>query len=73
VAHPGGFEPALDLAGAAQARPWTRGMRPWESEEYPGTAAAKGRWILCHMIEEYARHNGHADLLREPIDGATGE
>ncbi|MGB9376938.1 MAG: DinB family protein [Mycobacteriales bacterium] len=31
------------------------------------------RWILVHMIEEYARHNGHADLLRERIDGATGE
>lgn len=31
------------------------------------------RWILVHMIEEYGRHNGHADLLRERIDGATGE
>lgn len=31
------------------------------------------RWILVHMIEEYARHNGHADLLREAWDGATGE
>ena len=31
------------------------------------------RWLLLHMIEEYARHNGHADLLREAIDGATGE
>ncbi len=31
------------------------------------------RWIFTHMIEEYARHNGHADLLRERIDGATGE
>jgi len=31
------------------------------------------RWILVHMIEEYARHNGHADLLRERIDGRTGE
>jgi uncharacterized damage-inducible protein DinB len=31
------------------------------------------RWILCHLIEEYARHNGHADLLRESIDGVTGE
>lgn len=31
------------------------------------------RWVLIHMIEEYARHNGHADLLRERIDGATGE
>jgi hypothetical protein len=31
------------------------------------------RWVLAHMLEEYARHNGHADLLREAIDGATGE
>ena len=31
------------------------------------------RWIVVHMIEEYARHNGHADLLRESIDGQTGE
>jgi uncharacterized damage-inducible protein DinB len=31
------------------------------------------RWILTHMLEEYARHNGHADLLRESIDGTTGE
>jgi uncharacterized damage-inducible protein DinB len=30
------------------------------------------RWIYTHMIEEYARHNGHADLLREVIDGTTG-
>lgn len=31
------------------------------------------RWIMVHMVEEYARHNGHADLLREQIDGETGE
>lgn len=31
------------------------------------------RWVYVHMIEEYARHNGHADLLREAIDGTTGE
>jgi hypothetical protein len=31
------------------------------------------RWIYHHMIEEYARHNGHADLIRERIDGATGD
>jgi uncharacterized damage-inducible protein DinB len=31
------------------------------------------RWLYVHMIEEYARHNGHADLLREAIDGGTGE
>ena len=30
------------------------------------------RWILVHMIEEYCRHNGHADLIRESIDGQTG-
>jgi uncharacterized damage-inducible protein DinB len=31
------------------------------------------RWVFLHMIEEYARHNGHADLLRQRIDGATGD
>jgi hypothetical protein len=31
------------------------------------------RWVYIHMIEEYARHNGHADLLREVVDGATGD
>jgi uncharacterized damage-inducible protein DinB len=30
------------------------------------------RWVLMHMIEEYARHNGHADLLRQRLDGAVG-
>ena len=30
------------------------------------------RWIYVHMIEEYARHNGHADLIRELVDGAVG-
>lgn len=38
-----------------------------------GKARVSARWILTHMIEEYARHNGHADLLRENIDGETGE
>lgn len=31
------------------------------------------RWVYVHMVEEYARHNGHADLLRERIDGSTGD
>ncbi|MFB7503462.1 DinB family protein [Streptomyces broussonetiae] len=31
------------------------------------------RWIYTHMIEEYARHNGHADLIRERIDGSAGD
>jgi len=42
--------------------------QPWPSGESPSL-----RWILVHMIEEYARHNGHADLIRESIDGQTGE
>ena len=31
------------------------------------------RWVLVHMVEEYARHNGHVDLLRQRIDGAVGQ
>ena len=42
--------------------------RKWPSGESPSL-----RWILVHMIEEYARHNGHADFIREAIDGSTGE
>ncbi len=37
-----------------------------------GRGEISARWVLVHMIEEYARHNGHADLLRERIDGSTG-
>ncbi|WP_067665210.1 DinB family protein [Nocardia miyunensis] len=41
---------------------------------HPRTGREIGlRWVYLHMIEEYARHNGHADLLRERIDGVTGE
>jgi len=39
----------------------------------PHGSAVPVRDVLVHMIEEYARHNGHADLLRECIDGRTGE
>ncbi|MGW6316394.1 DinB family protein [Streptomyces sp. NPDC055099] len=45
------------------------------SEQEAGHVGDSGvslRWIMVHMIEEYARHNGHADLLRERIDGVTG-
>jgi uncharacterized damage-inducible protein DinB len=42
--------------------------RRWPTGESPTL-----RWVLVHMIEEYARHNGHADLLRESVDGETGE
>jgi uncharacterized damage-inducible protein DinB len=40
---------------------------------WPDGRAPSLRWIVVHMIEEYARHNGHADLIRESIDGAVGE
>jgi uncharacterized damage-inducible protein DinB len=43
-------------------------LRTW-----PDGRAPSLRWILCHLIEEYARHNGHADLIRESVDGLTGE
>ena len=43
------------------AHTWSDGRRP------------SLRWTMLHMIEEYARHNGHADLIRESIDGTTGE
>jgi uncharacterized damage-inducible protein DinB len=40
---------------------------------WDGQGRVSLRWVLVHMIEEYARHNGHADLIREAIDGQTGE
>lgn len=40
---------------------------------WPDGRAPSLRWTMVHMIEEYARHNGHADLLREAVDGETGE
>jgi uncharacterized damage-inducible protein DinB len=38
----------------------------------PGEGPVSLRWVLAHLLEEYARHNGHADLLREQIDGTVG-
>jgi hypothetical protein len=52
--------------GGGLGRPAVRG--------WPDGRAPNLRWIFVHMIEEYARHNGHADLLREAVDGgAIGE
>jgi uncharacterized damage-inducible protein DinB len=42
-------------------------------QAWPDGTSPSLRWIVVHMIEEYARHNGHADLLRESVDGLTGE
>ncbi|MDQ4094776.1 MAG: DinB family protein [Actinomycetota bacterium] len=41
--------------------------------EHPRRGRVTLRWVLLHMVEETARHNGHADIMRELIDGATGD
>lgn len=51
----------------------TAGLDQLAQRTWPDGRAPSLRWILCHMIEEYARHNGHADLIRETVDGETGE
>ncbi|CAN5352370.1 hypothetical protein BH23ACT6_BH23ACT6_13950 [soil metagenome] len=63
------YEENLQRADAALA-----GRSPDESTARPRRSgeALNVRWVLLHMIEEYARHAGHADLLRESIDGQTG-
>ncbi len=77
----GGITEALDAWRATVDR--NRALSATASLDAPGRltaaeAAMAGsdtvslRWILVHMIEEYARHNGHADLIRERIDGVTG-
>jgi uncharacterized damage-inducible protein DinB len=49
------------------------GLEQRSAKTWPDGSGPSLRWILVHMIEEYARHNGHADLIRESIDGETGE
>ncbi|MEV6247465.1 DinB family protein [Streptomyces sp. NPDC051742] len=51
----------------------TRGLDDLGAGEHRSGRTFNLRWIYLHMIEEYARHNGHADLLRERVDGATGD
>ena len=53
---------SFDSLEATSATPNRRSGRPYTL-----------RWVLVHMIEEYARHNGHADLIREALDGAVGQ
>jgi uncharacterized damage-inducible protein DinB len=52
---------------------YSHGGEPARGKPRPSARPRNVRWILTHMVEEYARHNGHADLLREAIDGETGE
>jgi uncharacterized damage-inducible protein DinB len=67
---------------------WEHDLAAWHAEcersranaadkalDHTGTRRGQAvslRWIYTHMIEEYARHNGHADLIRELVDGAVG-
>jgi uncharacterized damage-inducible protein DinB len=68
------WQEAVDRSRSLVAEALARGgldqlaQRTWADGRAPSL-----RWILCHMIEEYARHNGHADLIRESVDGETGE
>lgn len=52
-------------------------MADWTDLTEPVRGERRGRpvnlrWVMVHLIEEYARHLGHLDLLRERIDGQTG-
>ncbi len=50
-----------------------RGLDGELAVQWPDGTAPSVRWMLVHLIEEYARHNGHADLLRQAVDGQVGE
>jgi uncharacterized damage-inducible protein DinB len=68
------WEAAVTRSRAATARALADGgMGRLAARTWPDGRAPSLRWIVTHMIEEYARHNGHADLLRESVDGETGE
>jgi uncharacterized damage-inducible protein DinB len=65
---------ATYVAECAAADDAARGHSLDDTFVHPRTGARMDlRWIYLHMIEEYARHNGHADLIRELIDGVTGD
>ncbi len=59
---------ASAVRSVAARLPLDTADRPWGRDEEFSL-----RWILVHLVEEYARHNGHADLVREALDGVTGE
>jgi hypothetical protein len=65
------YQRLLDECAASRAA--ADGHELDDSCAHPQWTQLSLRWIYAHMIEEYARHNGHADLLREAIDGSTGE
>ncbi|HUD68932.1 MAG TPA: DinB family protein [Acidimicrobiales bacterium] len=64
-----------DLASFLAECEASRGASEGKDLEHTGIRRGEPcslRWIYVHMIEEYARHNGHADLIREMLDGAVG-
>jgi len=63
----------IGIADANLAKFKLDGMAARASVRRPETGIPNVRWIVVHMIEEYARHCGHADLLRECIDGSKGD
>jgi uncharacterized damage-inducible protein DinB len=68
------WEESVGLARASLGDALTHGdLGQLASRSWPDGRSPNLRWIVCHMIEEYARHNGHADLIREAVDGSTGE
>jgi uncharacterized damage-inducible protein DinB len=75
-AHDGpGVDETFDLwrAACARSRKIVEAAPSLDDVGHDDDETYSLRWILTHMIEEYARHNGHADLLRERLDGQTGE
>ena len=60
-------------AECARSRSFAQAAESLEITGRYGDETYSLRYVLNHMIEEYARHNGHADLLRERIDGVTGD
>jgi uncharacterized damage-inducible protein DinB len=80
-AQDGGFDLAEDATFDAARTTWQAEVAAaranCDARDLDRTSPFMGgevtlRWIYSHMIGEYARHAGHADLLRERIDGATG-
>jgi uncharacterized damage-inducible protein DinB len=65
------YQQELDAARAAVAEKDLDDVVPSRGDHPERTRDI--RWIYLHMIDEYGRHNGHADLLRECIDGTTGD
>ena len=61
-------------AAAAHGQDEVIELPHWVADDQPKVPRPTSlRWVYQHMIEEYARHNGHADLIRERIDGVVGD